>query len=178
MAVELVDATLNGAVGVKLNVNQSLGPHLRSFHEVGELVELLACVVGASRHADTANVCGIVKYLELAFLHHVHKFYERHAETEVRFVASVEPHGVVPRHLTKFFGKLHAANFFEKVACHVLEDVNHVVLLYETHFAVDLREFGLAVGAQVLITEALRNLEVAVESAHHQQLLKRLWRLR
>jgi nitrate reductase NapAB chaperone NapD len=43
---------------------------------------------------------------------------------------------------------------------------------------VDLGELGLAVGAQVLVAEALGDLVVAVEARHHQQLLEELRRLR
>ncbi len=43
---------------------------------------------------------------------------------------------------------------------------------------VDLGELRLAVGAQILVAEAARNLEVAVEAADHQQLLEDLRRLR
>ena len=43
---------------------------------------------------------------------------------------------------------------------------------------IDLRELGLAVGAQVFVAEALGDLVVAVEARHHQQLLEQLGRLR
>src|SRR5258707_9237771 len=48
----------------------------------------------------------------------------------------------------------------------------------EGSFDVDLGELRLPVGAQVLIAEAARDLEVAVKSGDHQQLfvhLRRLW---
>ena len=48
----------------------------------------------------------------------------------------------------------------------------------ERHLDVDLRELGLAVGAQVLVAEAARDLEVAVEARDHQDLLEELRRLR
>src|SRR5690606_34578130 len=41
-----------------------------------------------------------------------------------------------------------------------------------------LSEFGLSVRTQILITEALNDLEITVKSRNHQQLLKRLRRLR
>ena len=52
------------------------------------------------------------------------------------------------------------------------------VLGRERHLDVDLRELGLAIGAQVLVAEALDDLEVAVEPADHQDLLEDLRRLR
>ena len=48
----------------------------------------------------------------------------------------------------------------------------------KAHLQVDLRELQLAVGAQVLVAEAARDLEVAVEAGDHQDLLEDLRRLR
>ena len=59
-----------------------------------------------------------------------------------------------------------------------LEDSEYVLLLDERHLAVDLGEFRLAVGAQVLVAEAAHDLEILVVSGDHQQLLQGLGRLR
>ena len=48
----------------------------------------------------------------------------------------------------------------------------------ERDLEVDLRELRLAIGAQVLVAEALDDLEVAIESGDHQDLLEDLRRLR
>ena len=48
----------------------------------------------------------------------------------------------------------------------------------ERRLDVDLRELGLAVGAQILVAIALADLVVAVEARHHQHLLEQLRRLR
>jgi hypothetical protein len=60
----------------------------------------------------------------------------------------------------------------------LLEHRADLVLAQERGLDVDLRELGLAVGAQVLVAEALGDLVVAVEAGHHQQLLEQLGRLR
>ena len=60
------------------------------------------------------------------------------------------------------------------MACHVLKEVDYVVLVDKRHFAVNLCELWLAVGTKVFVAEALGYLEVAVESAHHEQLLQSL----
>ena len=60
----------------------------------------------------------------------------------------------------------------------LLDELEDVLLLDERHLEVDLRELRLAVGAQVLVAEAARDLEVALEAGHHQQLLELLRRLR
>ena len=61
------------------------------------------------------------------------------------------------------------------------QPVDHLVdvlLLHERHLQVELRELGLAVGAEVLVAEAAGDLEVALVPADHQQLLEELRRLR
>ena len=59
-----------------------------------------------------------------------------------------------------------------------LDQAHHVRLADERHLHVELRELRLAVGAQILVAEAARDLEVAVDPRHHQQLLELLRRLR
>ena len=51
-------------------------------------------------------------------------------------------------------------------------------LRQERGLDVELREFGLAIGAQILIAKAAHDLIVAVEACDHQQLLEDLRRLR
>ena len=58
------------------------------------------------------------------------------------------------------------------------EHIQYILLLHEAHLAVDLGEFWLAVGAQVLVTEAAYDLEIAVVTCHHQELLEGLGGLR
>ena len=59
-----------------------------------------------------------------------------------------------------------------------VDQVEDVLLVDERHLQVELGELGLAVGAEVLVAEAARDLEVALEAADHQQLLEQLRRLR
>ena len=71
-----------------------------------------------------------------------------------------------------------AADFAEEVFGHLLEEGQDVLLTHEAHFAVDLCELGLSVGTQVLVAEALDDLEIAVHAGHHQELLEGLRALR
>ena len=48
----------------------------------------------------------------------------------------------------------------EHVLGPALEYLEHVLLLDERHLAVDLCEFGLTVGTQVLVAEAAYDLEI------------------
>ena len=62
---------------------------------------------------------------------------------------------------------------------HRLDRREHVLLGGERHLEIELVELaGAAVGARVLVAKAGRDLEVAVEAGHHQQLLVLLRRLR
>ena len=75
--------------------------------------------------------------------------------------------------------RLAAGKFLEHAANDRLHRREHVLLLDEAHFDVELVELaGQAVGARVLVAETRRDLEIAVEARHHQQLLVLLRRLR
>ena len=63
------------------------------------------------------------------------------------------------------------------MACHILKQTDYILLVNKAHLAVNLCELRLAVSSEVLIAEALCNLEIAVETTHHQQLLQCLWTL-
>ena len=74
---------------------------------------------------------------------------------------------------------LAVGEFLEQPGEHRLDRVEHVVLGDEAHLEVELVEFArAAVGAGVLVAEAGRDLEIAVEAGDHQQLLEHLRRLR
>ena len=83
----------------------------------------------------------------------------------------------MPCHLLELCRQFHTAYFLEQSPCHILEEVDHVFLVNEAHLAVDLCEFRLAVGSKVFVPEAFCNLEIAVKSADHKQLLECLWAL-
>ncbi len=65
----------------------------------------------------------------------------------------------------------------EHLGDHALEDGADFFFVQERGFAVDLRELGLAVSAQVFVAEALGDLVVTVVASHHQHLLVELGRL-
>ncbi len=67
---------------------------------------------------------------------------------------------------------------FEDTLEHRLDHFKDALLLRERHLDIDLRELGLAVGAEVFIAEAAHDLEIFVVAADHQQLLEDLRRLR
>src|SRR5919106_878567 len=72
---------------------------------------------------------------------------------------------------------VHTEHFLPYVSEHPFGDIEHVVHFHERHLEVELGEVRLAVGAQILVTEAPGDLVIAVEARHHQQLLEELRRL-
>ena len=70
-----------------------------------------------------------------------------------------------------------AGRLLDQLDQHAFDQPHHILLGDERHLHVELGELRLAVGAQVLIAEAARDLEVAVNARHHQQLLELLRRL-
>ena len=140
---------------------------MRAFYKFRQLVELLASVGSRTLGADSADVGSVVKHRESVSLHDVHQFDKLHPESQVGLVASVIFHSVAPRHAQERLVELYSTKLLEQVFRHTLKHLDDVFLLHEAHFAVDLRELRLTVGAQVLVAEAFHDLEVAVESRDH-----------
>ena len=111
-------------------------------------------------------------------LHQGGDFVYGHSEANVRLVGTVVVHGVVPGHARNRIRNLHTYGIPEHLPHHALEGVEHVFLLHERHFTVYLGEFRLAVGTEVLVTEAAHYLEVPVVAGDHKQLLEGLRGLR
>src|SRR5712692_10978063 len=61
---------------------------------------------------------------------------------------------------------------------HAFDHAEDGVLSREGNFEIELGELRLPVGAQVFVAETFYDLEITVEAADHQDLLKNLWRLR
>ena len=99
---------------------------------------------------------------------------------QVRLVAAVFLQGFRERNpRPAFCDRLALGELLEHAGDHGLHRREHVVLLDKAHLDVELIELARqAVGARVLVAEARRDLEVAVEARHHQQLLVLLRRLR
>ena len=73
--------------------------------------------------------------------------------------------------------RLALAELLEHAVHQRLDGGEDVFLRHKAHLDVELIEFQRTVGAQVLVTEARRDLEVAVEARHHEQLFELLRRL-
>ena len=69
-------------------------------------------------------------------------------------------------------GHLHGLR--EQVADQSFHQLHDLFLVQERGLDVELGEFRLPVGAQVLVAEAAHDLVVTVEAGHHQQLFEDL----
>ncbi|MCU5786542.1 hypothetical protein B27N_01545 [Alcanivorax marinus] len=180
---ELEDRRLQalGAGGqvVDLDVGQTLGAV--DADELGVLVDFLAAQVTAAGHVHGHHPAfGVLgragEHLELHAVHQVGDVDQFQGHAQVRLVGAVAAHGLFVGHAREF-RQVHLEHVLEHAFHHRLGDRHDVVFLHEGGFQVDLGELRLAVGAQVLVTETLGDLVVAVEAGHHQQLLEQLRRL-
>ena len=99
---------------------------------------------------------------------------------QIRLVAAVFLQGFRERNPPPAFcHRLALCEFLEHAGDDRLHRREHVVLLDKAHLDVELVELARqAVGARVLVAKTWRDLEVAVEARHHQELLVLLRRLR
>ena len=134
---------------------------------IGQFVQLLSRVVRASWDNDAKNGFGIVEYAKAFALRNGSEVNEFHSESNVWLVTSIAFHCFVVCHPWERLD-FHIQDHLEQMAHHVFERLQHVFLLYESHFAVDLCEFRLTICAQIFISETLDDLIVAVVSAYHQ----------
>ena len=75
--------------------------------------------------------------------------------------------------------KFHTLDLLEEVLDHAFKHLDDILLLGKRHLAVDLCELWLTVGTEILVAEALHNLEITVEACYHEELLellRRLWK--
>ncbi len=101
-----------------------------------------------------------------------------HAETHVGLVGAVGGHGLGVGEAGKWDRDLDALQLSDHRGHHVLERREHVVLIPEGAFQIQLGELDLAIGPEVLVPVAAGDLVVALHAGHHQQLLEELGRLR
>ena len=66
----------------------------------------------------------------------------------------------------------------EDLANHGLCHLHDLLFIHERCFNIDLSEFRLTVGTQVLVAETLGDLIIAIHACNHQNLLEQLRRLR
>ena len=87
---------------------------------------------------------------------------ELEAEAQVGLVGAETNHGLAKREARKGCADLGPQALLPQRVEQALDGVEHLVLCDEAHLEIDLGVLGLAVGAQVLVAHAARELEVAV----------------
>ena len=190
-AVKFINATLETTIGIALNIYQTLHANLWTLHPFGEFIYLLAGIFCSTGHSNGEYSLRIIKHTKagtfnqftavFVIYQHMVRFFQvqqLHFKADIGLVVAIVPQGIVVRHALHSFAIINAFYRFENVFHQPLKHVEDIVLLHETHFAVNLRKLGLAVGPQVFIAEAFYNLIVAIVAAHHEQLLKGLRTLR
>ena len=146
--------------------------------ELGVGVDLLAGHGFAAGHLHGLDQLGLGKELEAGTAHDVGDVHQLQTEAGIGLVHTVAAHGFFILHAREGTGDVHAHDVVEHAGHEVFGHGHDLFLVHEAHLDIHLGEFGLAVGTQVFVTEAAHDLEVAVETAHHEQLLEQLGRLR
>jgi len=174
--------TLDAGGAVRhLDVGQTLGAI--DADELGQVVDFLARQLGAlgqaQGHHPAIRVLGRTgEDLEFDILQQVSDVGQFQRNTQVRLVGTIAAHGFGMRQARERIGQLDVQGFLEQVADHCFHQVGDGLLVHEGSLDVELGEFRLPVGAQVLVTEAPHHLVIPVHASDHQQLLVKLWRLR
>jgi hypothetical protein len=148
----------------------------------GVVVDLLARQRRATGNAQRATRPSGIDWpqsvnTELAGLHqfgHVDQFQR---DAQVRLVRTVAAHRLGIGHARECGGQFDAHHLAEHVADHASTGPARRAR-DEGELHVELGELQLAIGAQGFVAEAARDLVVAVEARHHQDLLEQLRRLR
>src|SRR4029079_1113546 len=161
------------------------GPHQTRRAEllrfVDEVVEILARVTAGLRDHEAAHFAApldrAAEHGEIRRGERRRQILQLHARAQVRLVAAEPRHRLGVRHAAERLRRV--APYERHQAPHQrLEDREDEVLGGEGNLEVHLRELRLSIGAQILVAEALRDLEVAIHARDHQDLLEDLRRLR
>ncbi|MDQ0664165.1 hypothetical protein QFZ35_002663 [Arthrobacter ulcerisalmonis] len=162
------------AVFLEEDVGQALMAAL-----LGELlpaVQGAAGLGGTARHHDGTNI-RCLEDAEVGVLEEFGEFGEFNTKTEVGLVRAVTGHCIRVGDPLDGRGDLDVDQLPQCFDDGFAQG-NDVVLVHEARLDVQLGEFRLAVGAEVLVPVAAGNLVVLLETAHLQELLEKLRRLR
>ncbi len=161
----LLDQHVGEAAGAAL-----LGPLLPG-------VELLARLARSAGHHDGADVRRL-EHPERRVLEVVGALDELLAHPQVGLVGAVARHRLGVGHPRERAWARRTPIELPQRDQDLLGDGDDVVLVDEAHLDVELGELRLAVGAEVLVAVAARDLVVALHAGDHQQLLEQLRALR
>src|SRR5208282_6566855 len=119
-----------------------------------------------ARHDDSIDTLRAREYfgknLERSSTKSRTKILELHPEAQVGLVDAETFHRLGIWYPQKWRLYLDAENFFEHRSHHALGHAHDVLGPRAGHLDIDLGELGLAVGAQIFVPKASRDLEVAI----------------
>ena len=145
--------------------------------DVRVLVDLPPARPGGPRYVnathDSAGADRRLKGAELRFPQTVRHVRDLEVDPQVGTVRAVARHRVVVRE-ARVRGRRRDPGERKHTREQALDEAVDILLVHEGHLHVDLRELGLTVGSQVLVAEAARELDVALQAADHQDLLEQL----
>ena len=171
---ELRDRRAHLALLVVDEIGEPLRPPL-----LGQLLELgEVAAAELLRHAQEADGVGVLEDAELGAARHLGRVLELEAEARVRLVRAEAAVGLLEGHPRERRRDLDPEQLAPDPRVHPLHHVVEELLVGEAHLDVELRDLLDAVGAEILVPEADRDLVVAVEAGHHRQLLQDLRALR
>ena len=100
-------------------------------------------------------------------------------DPQIGFVITIFQHRLGKRDMHPVFAAILIRKFFKNTANDWLDSVEHILLFDKAHLQIKLVEFArAAIGAAIFIAETWCNLEIAIKTGHHNQLLELLGRLR
>src|SRR5436190_6065308 len=146
-----------------------------------DLIQLLPGQAPSARHPYTPNAAALTdrrrRDRELRFSKTIGRIEELELVAEIGPVRSVALHRLGVRHLLER-SRHRDTNLTPQRSQQAFGQRYDIALRDERRLDVYLRELRLAVNSQVLIPEAARDLEIAIEARDHEQLLVQLRRLR
>ena len=171
---ELRDRRAHLPLLVEDEIREPLRPPL-----LRELLELREVAAGVRlRHAQEAHGIGTLEDAELGAAGDLGRVLELEREARVRLVGAEAPVGLGEGHPRERRLDLDPEALAPDPRVHLLHRRVEELLVGEAHLDVELRDLLDAVGAEILVPEADRDLVVAVEAGHHRQLLQDLRALR
>ncbi len=166
---------------IDFDIRQSFGTVAANEGRV--IVNFFAAEFAAGRQAQRGHApFGVLRrtgeHLELHRLHEIRDLAKLERIPEIRLIRAESLQCLRICHARKRRRQFDIEHFLEHRTDQLLHDAGNGTFVDETHFQIELREFGLSIRAQVLVAETTHDLVIAVQPRHHQELLENLRRLR
>ena len=162
------------------NIGKSLGAV--ALGKINECINLLSRHCALSLGIDTAHASAgfnrILEYYKFTILHnicHIRNIAKLHTKTEIRLIRTETLHRLFVCHTLNRKLYIDTDDFLEQLCKQTLIDIDNIIDIHEGKLHIDLCEFRLSVGTQILIAVASCDLEITVVAGAHQKLLVNLW---